>query len=74
MKDRKMVDNILGVYPSENGIRIASVITKGLEEGLKIPNPKIEVNVSKSINEQLKNPYEFVGRVDGPPLTQFRKR
>lgn len=74
MKDRKMVDNILGVSPSENGIRIASVITKGFEEGLKIPNPKIEVNVSKSINEQLKNPYEFVGRVDGPPLTQFRKR
>lgn len=74
MKDRKMVDNILGVSPSENGIRIASGITKGFEEGLKIPNPKIEVNVSKSINEQLKNPYEFVGRVDGLPLTQFRKR
>lgn len=74
MKGRKIVDNILGVSPSENGIRIASGITKGFEEGLKIPNPKIEVNVFKSINEQLKNPYEFVGGVDGPPLTQFRKR
>ncbi|WP_270788470.1 hypothetical protein [Enterococcus casseliflavus] len=73
MKARKMVDNILGVSPSENGIRIASGITKGFEEGLKIPNP-IEVNISKPINEPPTNPYEFVGRVDGPPLTQFRKR
>ncbi|MDT2679836.1 hypothetical protein [Enterococcus gallinarum] len=74
MKDRKIVDNILGVSPSGTGIRIASGITKGFEEGLKIPNPKIEVNISKSINEPPKNPYEFVGRIDGPPLTQFRKR
>jgi hypothetical protein len=74
MKARKTIDSMLGISASENGIRIAGDITKGFEEGLKILNPKIEVNISKAINEQLKNPYEFVGRIDGPPLTQFRKR
>lgn len=74
MNVRKKIDGILGVSPSENGIKIAGDITKGFEEGLKISDPKIEVNISRSINKPLKNPYEFVGRIDGSPLTQFRKR
>lgn len=74
MKAREMVDNIIGVSPSKNGTIIAKNITKGLEEGLKNPNPEIKINISKQIDETLKNPYEFVGRIDGTPLTQFRKR
>jgi len=46
MKARKMVDNILGVSPSKIGIRIASGITKGFEEGIKETNSKAEKIIS----------------------------
>lgn len=64
--------------PSETGMKYASNCADGIALGINKKIPRIE----RVIKEQLKQmedgidfqPFEFVGRVDGPPLTQYRKR
>ncbi len=64
--------------PSEAGMKYASNCANGIASGI---NKKI-THIECVIEEQLKQmedgidfqPFEFVGRIDGPPLTQYRKR
>lgn len=73
-----MNSNINKYSPSETGIKFSSNCTDGIASGINKKIPHIE----RVIKEQLKQmedgidfqPFEFVGRIDGPPLTQYRKR
>lgn len=49
-------------------------ISEGIKEGINQVNPNIQSNINNLISNWEINPYEFVGRIDGPPLTQLRKQ
>lgn len=78
LKEIEMNSKINEYSPSETGMKYASNCANGIASGINKKIPHIE----RVIEEQLKQmedgidfqPFEFVGRIDGPPLTQYRKR
>lgn len=70
MKNENLDYSILAKTASE----IPKNITEGINEGINQTIPNIQSSINDLISTWDINPYEFVGRIDGPPLTQLRKQ
>lgn len=46
-------------------------VIDGFKQGM---NQAINTHINIPLDFNPKEPFEFVGRIDGPPLTQYRKR
>ena len=62
-------------YMKELGKCYAQGIAQGLSQSGNQMSQSVKslgISIGESINLSPKEPFEFVGRIDGPPLTQYR--
>lgn len=70
MKNEKLDYSILAKTADE----IPKNISEGIKEGINQTIPNIQSSINDLVSAWGINPYEFVSRIDGPPLTQLRKQ
>lgn len=62
-------------YMGELGRCYAQGFAQGINQSVNQVSESIvslNITIGESINHNPKEPFEFVGRIDGPPLTQYR--